>query len=278
MKLYKYYSYTGGLAAIDSRQYGFTEPNQFNDPFEITYLLDSTNADSFLPVIRAIKDLKTRVCILCLTKSPINPLMWAHYGESHKGFVVEYDVDDEFLTSTRYNIVPVQNGAVTYKSKDQCISFPDFKFDDFHQVFLRACGSDGDEINSYSKLIEYLYLTKSRIWDYEDEVRVVKLVDSLFEETHVFLDDPMRSYKILTKPIEDKIGYESEKKPGLKLFDRHQAKIESIYIGVNNSLLKNEINLRKKISTWKSQGIKNIFQVKPNLLSWSLHPVSLDSL
>lgn len=277
MKLYKYYSYEGGLAAIKSCQYGFREPCHFNDPFELTYLIDSFPAFKVSSISRVISDLRSRICILCLTTSPLNPLMWAHYGESHKGFVVEYDVDDEFLTSAKYNLVPVQRGTVTYQDKDVFQNPPDFDYDDFHEVFLHACGSDDVHIKNHSHIIEYLYLTKSKVWHYENEVRVVKLVDSLFEEMHVFLDDPLRSYKTLSAPIKDKPGCEIETQPGLKLFDKHKAKIVSIYIGVNNSLLKNKGDLRKKISKWKSEGVENIFHVQPDESSWELRPVSLST-
>ena len=35
--------------------------------------------------------------ILCLTESPANLLMWAHYADSHRGFVIEFDPDSPFF-------------------------------------------------------------------------------------------------------------------------------------------------------------------------------------
>lgn len=35
--------------------------------------------------------------ILCLTESPSNLLMWAHYADSHQGFVVEFDCNSQFF-------------------------------------------------------------------------------------------------------------------------------------------------------------------------------------
>lgn len=35
--------------------------------------------------------------ILCLTESPANLLMWAHYADSHQGFVVEFDAGSPFF-------------------------------------------------------------------------------------------------------------------------------------------------------------------------------------
>jgi len=37
------------------------------------------------------------VGVLSLSESPTNPLMWAHYSESHRGFVVGFDTDDSFF-------------------------------------------------------------------------------------------------------------------------------------------------------------------------------------
>ena len=276
MRLFKYYSYGGGDAAIDSQNYGFREPRHFNDPFELTYLLDPANSHASTQAARLIEELRTRICVLSLTRSGLNPLMWAHYAESHKGFVLEYDVDDEFLTSPKYNLVPVQSGKVTYKSKNSSLCYSEDDYARLHTVFLQACGSPEGILQSHCKIIEFLYLTKDLVWQYEDEVRVVKLVDSIFEETHHFLCDPLRSYKVLTKPLENCSWCEVETQPGLKLFDMHQAKIKSIYLGVNNPLSKDRELLEQKLSKWRSQGVDEVFQVQPHLSSWSLHPKPLN--
>jgi len=33
--------------------------------------------------------------LVCLTENPLDMLMWAHYGESHKGFVAEFGPSDD---------------------------------------------------------------------------------------------------------------------------------------------------------------------------------------
>lgn len=35
--------------------------------------------------------------VICLTEKPDNLLMWAHYGNSHEGFVIEFDCEHEFF-------------------------------------------------------------------------------------------------------------------------------------------------------------------------------------
>jgi|SRR5580658_5344823 hypothetical protein len=35
--------------------------------------------------------------VLCLSEAPANLLMWAHYADSHRGFVVEFDPASPFF-------------------------------------------------------------------------------------------------------------------------------------------------------------------------------------
>lgn len=278
MTLYKYYAYGGGLAAIDSRQYGFREPRHFNDPFEFTYLLGTSSGSKAGSVEQIIADLRERVCVLCLTRSNVNPLMWAHYADSHRGFVVEYDVDDEFLTSPVYNLVPVQEGVVAYPEEKPDTFLSDKNIAAIHQVFLQGCGDSVSLVKTHLPIVQALYLKKHKVWSYEEEVRVVKLVDSLFEETHVFLSDPLRSYTILIKDIEGKPGCAMETQPGLKLFDKHPAKIKSVYFGVRNPLLVDTVCLDEKIAKWRAQGVQNFFRMDVGPSSWLLNPRDLVNL
>lgn len=39
--------------------------------------------------------------ILCLSESPINLLMWAHYANSHRGFVIEFESSSNFFNQTQ---------------------------------------------------------------------------------------------------------------------------------------------------------------------------------
>lgn len=52
-----------------------------------------------VPMVQRImsEKLEDMVGILCLTESPVNLLMWAHYADAHQGFVVEFDVDSPFF-------------------------------------------------------------------------------------------------------------------------------------------------------------------------------------
>src|SRR5229473_1978376 len=113
MPLYKYYGYDAGLAALRSQQLGFRCPKHFNDPLELSFPTGDSNPRTE-QLVHALDVLRDWVVILSLTETPTDSLMWAHYGEDHKGFVIGYDTSDPFLSSPDYNLIPVGDGTVTY--------------------------------------------------------------------------------------------------------------------------------------------------------------------
>ncbi|EON79024.1 hypothetical protein ADIS_0441 [Lunatimonas lonarensis] len=84
--------------------------------------------------------------ILSLTPKYLNYLMWSHYGNSHRGFCIGFDSQDLF------NEIGGTIGPVVYQRQ-----IP--KMDIF-----------GGPLEFYIKQLS----TKSEIWQYEDEYRIVK--------------------------------------------------------------------------------------------------------
>jgi hypothetical protein len=113
--------------------------------------------------------------LLSLTREPLNPLMWAHYGDSHQGVAIGINVEKAGLTCTKSSIIPVQYGEVIYTaSKPKSINFE-------HSVGeLMNIGKDAAGFNAnFYNITKRAFLYKSSEWSYEEEVRVVKrLVDS----------------------------------------------------------------------------------------------------
>lgn len=110
--LYKYSSINMNLISSLAGGYlFFSKPDNFNDPFDsnLNYLLDkrilwsSGNRD----IENAITDLKGRMGICCLTSDDENLHMWAHYGNSHRGICVGYDVEliEKYLQKNHINIL-----------------------------------------------------------------------------------------------------------------------------------------------------------------------------
>ncbi len=140
--LYKFYSFSEySLEAMCNNSLWFGKPESFNDPYDcsITMLIDkkeyidaiteSINSKSPRETLgrvwigdrdvlasrgkELIETLKN-IGICCFTNDPRNMTMWAHYGDQHKGFCVEYDCSEK--TELRRLI-----GRVKYSKTRACI-------------------------------------------------------------------------------------------------------------------------------------------------------------
>ncbi|MGC0783992.1 DUF2971 domain-containing protein [Pantoea agglomerans] len=119
--------------------------------------------------------------VISLTESYNNTLMWAHYGDEHKGVVVEFDFSVPFFSSSIHDI----DGRSMRFKKDfmaTCFEmpekvdyrrmFPDFKRPEF---------SNPDEPIEFhwNKFYQTILFTKSIDWIYEQEQRsIVRLHDA----------------------------------------------------------------------------------------------------
>lgn len=245
MVLYKYYGFEAGIAALKSRRLGFREPKYFNDPFELSYLsnIDVTNKDRLVSPLAFIENIKEASVILSLTRTPFNPLMWAHYGQNHKGFVVGYDVSDDFLTDETFNIIPVDKGDVIYTSAKSSIK-PSIEL--LRETQLVAMGVELSNTTiknpeQVESILRKIFLYKHSSWAYEEEVRVVKVLHSPFHTAEDWQSHPKRGFNALSKDVKPYISVDISN--GLYLF-RHKVNIAEVYVGIRNPLL--DLDLKKK--------------------------------
>lgn len=130
MLLHKYTKAQRGLSYLREGYLRFSPVPEFNDPFEMRPCIDSLGTpaqieekiqeimdedgvsspelkaaliqqakEETLPILRerAYKDLST-LGVLCLVKeSPYDLLMWAHYADSHRGCVLEFNGSHEWF-------------------------------------------------------------------------------------------------------------------------------------------------------------------------------------
>lgn len=169
MILYKYMSYDAAMRLITSGTISFSSYQNFNDPYELCCLAHGpSNINNMMKMHNQINLWGRNSVILCLTRQPLNPLMWAHYADSHKGVVIGIDVTHDKFTSLETNILPIQFGNVIY-AKTQPITqyfthtFPQTEIDNF-------IGFNTD----YLEKLQRIFLYKSYHWAYEEEVRIVK--------------------------------------------------------------------------------------------------------
>jgi len=113
-------------------------------------------AEMATPVIQ--QQLGEKVCdaigILCLTTSPDNLLMWAHYADAHRGFLIEFDSESSFFHQQR-----------SENDEFGC---------------LREVRYQQDRPNIFMSEIEaiHVFLTKGLVWRYEAEWRMLQPLSS----------------------------------------------------------------------------------------------------
>ena len=162
------------------------DPKQFNDPFELSprFPPDASIIEEFSrfagPVdpfwhghaaeaarFALMQSFGQRGRLLCCSKSPENILMWSHYGEQHRGLVLEIETDifcDERLFFSEILKVDYELDRPLATAL----------FDDTTEAFAR------DARKSLK--------TKAEFWSYEQEFRVLipifdgmRIVDGHYE-------------------------------------------------------------------------------------------------
>lgn len=169
---YKYLPFNAGsLKMITEGTVKFTNPAEFNDPFDCLPSFELDSAESLercrpefrslstakkermlarlkqeLESGRYVGDLHSRIGVLSLSRNPLNILMWSHYADHHRGFIVELLMETSAPGHLLDFVLPFQ---VTYSDERPSVTWGG-RFD-----------------------LERYFLTKAIQWSYEDEERVL---------------------------------------------------------------------------------------------------------
>ncbi len=111
-----YHYFSGNKYSIKNLQEGnitFSHINYFNDPCEIALLPDEELFVTKNSDMRYKYELLLRV--FCFSKTFQNPLMWGHYGNSHEGFCVGYDLLKRFLNQKRLFVLMLYLILITFR-------------------------------------------------------------------------------------------------------------------------------------------------------------------
>ncbi|WP_434120395.1 DUF2971 domain-containing protein [Pseudomonas fortuita] len=176
--LYKYQSVTQhSLLSLVQNTVWMSTPASFNDPFDCAINLDSKKlaesvshavgiasqgkvVDSsleqpkpedeaaYLQLRESLRAQMQSIGVLCLSETPDEILMWSHYAENHKGFCVEYRVDD----------------ACVLKKLAQPVRYTDT----YPSLSLKNLPGDAEE-----NFIDVCVHTKAKQWSYEREWRAL---------------------------------------------------------------------------------------------------------
>lgn len=110
---------------------------------------------------RINKLINDSVGVLSLCSYPYSLLMWPHYADSHRGFVVEFDTSSPFFSQER---PPEHVNA----SEEEAIQFAE----EYGRLRAVTYSSERPSVAA-TKLSFNLLLTKGLDWEYEDEWRML---------------------------------------------------------------------------------------------------------
>ncbi|MFN4362419.1 DUF2971 domain-containing protein [Chryseobacterium hispalense] len=161
MKVYKYRSnYDRDVISLFLNQLFAPTYDNLNDPFEGLFndKEDKKILEKFKSLEKAYNELVTMVRetgVYSLCKTPDNEILWSLYSDSHRGFVIEYDLDI-LLNDFNYNkTVPLAHIVpVHYNDSPQ------------NSMIIK------DSYNKFMNLSSIIG-TKSLSWKHENEIRLI---------------------------------------------------------------------------------------------------------
>ncbi len=208
MKLYKYFS-KARVAFLQDRLVRFTPPAGFNDPFELSPVVDSAfkkpkqtrkAATGFSSTIQQLQSTLYRqgkvladnlvnsralvqsltsdkFGVLSLSKRRDSLLMWAHYASQHEGFIVEFESTHPWFS--RKEFVPGYGNVGFLRKVKYSPERPKILAKGTAQFGFSKGGQPED-----------IFFAKSRQWAYENEWRIVMLLERATKiiegATHLF--------------------------------------------------------------------------------------------
>ena len=243
---------------------GFNTPSQFNDPMEGRLWLHQMGVEAdFLNTY--LEDFG----ILCLTRDPLNPLMWSHYGQSHTGFVIGYDVNEPILGQQRDSVFNVEDGQIFFSTESNADNIRKAAVDALQWAIG---GMEEPRSEPIKQAIRHILLMKQDCWRYEKETRVVKVLTNLFEEQHEWVSKTGNNFQSLSTKIAPMVSLSNS---GLGLLNVAPDSIKHVILGMKNPLLQTESNVHADADlTYIGEGK----EVQVDKTTWSSDGHSLEAI
>lgn len=245
MILYKYMRADAAKAILSGRSIGFSNPHTFNDPFELTAAYPP-QVD--LPIPSFLDSVQTWAKqsiwsenhgVLCLTRNPLNPLMWAHYGDEHRGVVLGIDVEKSGFLDAQRCVVPAQYGNIIYTHTRPTHSMLPLK------GIPILVGHTHHYPAGHEEKLQRTFLQKPACWAYEEEVRVVKCLSDRDNNG----TNPSGTFKEI--PADNKT---------LFCYELPEESIKEIYFGMRHPLLQS--------SSAVADVLQEYLELYPNLTAY----------
>lgn len=143
VRVYHFLNEQYGLQAIERKTLKVSRLKSLNDPFEY-YHLDTDNYGTRTTLKDRLNRTNRELGIICFSQAYTDPVQWAHYGDSHQGICLGFDILDEELFKIEY---------VKHRTAGS--------------EFIKSLDLKGKEY------VKYMLSKKHEHWEYESEVRMI---------------------------------------------------------------------------------------------------------
>jgi hypothetical protein len=93
-RVYKFTSLAHGLSDLSDRRLKISTIDDLNDPFDWASF-DTTDPQDGALAAAIVADFRGKLGLLCFSRNWDNLLLWSHYGASHTGLCLGFDLSDE---------------------------------------------------------------------------------------------------------------------------------------------------------------------------------------
>src|SRR5580658_7168634 len=102
-RVYKFLSAQHGVSNLEHRQLKLATMDDLNDPFDLASI-DTTDERINSALTALVADFRDRIGLLCFSRNWDNLLMWSHYGASHTGICLGFDIPDHDEDGREYHL------------------------------------------------------------------------------------------------------------------------------------------------------------------------------
>jgi hypothetical protein len=91
-RVYKFTCVEYGISNLEKRRLKLSRIGDLNDPFDDFAAIDTTDPQIAHAVMMSGAELKGEIGLLCFSRNWDNLLLWSHYGDSHTGICLGFDI------------------------------------------------------------------------------------------------------------------------------------------------------------------------------------------
>ena len=142
-RVYKFISARYGICNLQNKRLKISTIDDLNDPFDLCPL-DTTHPAIKDAAADLVVHIRKTAGILCFSRNWDNLLLWSHYGDSHTGVCLAFDIPDGEPGRNYHKDVHYQSNLLQIRRRE--------------------------DVNL--KLVDRLLRTKHKSWSYEQEVRM----------------------------------------------------------------------------------------------------------